>query len=157
MDTKLFKIGEIADMLGVSIRAIRIYDKMGLLVPASVDPETGYRYYTMEQLDKLNIVLELKAVGFNLKEIKAILNGQKSYTEINTMFDKKFAMWRDTVADIRNKMKTIKEMKRKVANDSAIRNSLEALPEHDRARVLARMVCVEGTRAERAIAEAIWL
>ncbi len=45
-DEVLMRIGEIAAFFNVSVKAIRIYEKMGLLKPAKVDDKTGYRYYT---------------------------------------------------------------------------------------------------------------
>jgi DNA-binding transcriptional MerR regulator len=50
----MVSIGEFARLGGVSVRALRHYDEIGLLRPASVDPETGYRCYAPAQLGQLN-------------------------------------------------------------------------------------------------------
>jgi len=50
---KLMKIGEIAAFFNVSVKAIRIYEKKGILIPAKTDPDTGYRYYTANQVQTL--------------------------------------------------------------------------------------------------------
>lgn len=69
----MFTIGEFARFGGLSVRMLRHYDELGLLKPARVDPETGYRYYSAYQLPDLNRVLALKGLGFSLAEIDRIL------------------------------------------------------------------------------------
>lgn len=69
----MFTIGEFARFGGLSVRMLRHYDEVGLLKPARVDPETGYRYYSAYQLPDLNRVLALKGLGFSLAEIERIL------------------------------------------------------------------------------------
>ncbi len=50
----MFSIGEFTRIGTVSIRTLRHYDEIGLLRPAKVDPETGYRGYSADQLGQLN-------------------------------------------------------------------------------------------------------
>lgn len=49
----MFKIGEFSKLSQVSVRMLRYYDEQGLLPPAKVDQETGYRFYHVSQLSKL--------------------------------------------------------------------------------------------------------
>jgi DNA-binding transcriptional MerR regulator len=60
----VYRIGEFARIGGVSIRTLRHYDELGLLAPAWVDPETGYRSYEARQLKRLNRLVALKDLGF---------------------------------------------------------------------------------------------
>ncbi len=69
-----YSIGEFSRMTRVSVKALRLYHERGLLKPDFVDPESGYRYYTEEQFFDLRVVLELKALGFSLKDIHEILD-----------------------------------------------------------------------------------
>src|ERR1700712_4100059 len=48
---------------------------MGLLKPIAVDSFTGYRYYSVTQLPRLNRILALKDLGFSLEQIERVLNG----------------------------------------------------------------------------------
>ena len=73
MEENLMRIGQIAAFFNVSVKAIRIYEKKGIIVPAKIDPDTGYRYYTADQVQTLAALLELKALGFSLSEIKNIV------------------------------------------------------------------------------------
>lgn len=70
----MFKIGDFSKLSRVSIKALRLYDQLGLLKPAQVDDFTGYRYYSAEQLLRLNRILALKDLGFLLEQISQILS-----------------------------------------------------------------------------------
>src|SRR5258706_16021145 len=56
------------------MRALRYYDEIGLLKPVQVDNFTSYRYYSVEQLSRLNRILELKDMGFELVQIVQLLD-----------------------------------------------------------------------------------
>ncbi|MHB8127606.1 MAG: MerR family DNA-binding transcriptional regulator [Mobilitalea sp.] len=56
MDKQLFTIGEISKMKGITLKALRFYDKIGLLAPYYVDPVNQYRYYHISQLMHLDII-----------------------------------------------------------------------------------------------------
>lgn len=72
----LISIGRFSKTCSVSIKALRYYDKVGLLKPTKVDSETGYRYYEENQLKEMNIISRLKRYGFSLIEIKAFLDAE---------------------------------------------------------------------------------
>src|SRR5512139_1135919 len=69
----MFRIGDFSQLGQVSIRALRLYDEMGLLKPAQIDKFTGYRYYAIEQLPRLNRILALKDLGLSLEQIGDLL------------------------------------------------------------------------------------
>lgn len=68
------KIGEFAQAAGLPISALRHYDKEGLLNPDYIDAFTGYRHYSLSQLERVRRITLLKQAGLSLKEIKEILN-----------------------------------------------------------------------------------
>lgn len=70
----LYKIGMFAAMNHVTVKTLRFYEEQGLLTPALIHPETGYRYYTLSQMAVLHQITALKLAGFTLEEI-ALLNG----------------------------------------------------------------------------------
>ncbi len=78
----MLKIGDFSKLSRVSIKALRLYDRLGLLKPARVDRFTGYRYYAAEQITRLNRILDLKHLGFSLEQISQLLNEQITATEI---------------------------------------------------------------------------
>ena len=76
-----YRIGEFADLGGVSRKTLRFYDEIGLLRPASVDPRTQYRHYMPEQLKDLASILALKSLGVSLAEIRQIIGKGGSVVE----------------------------------------------------------------------------
>jgi DNA-binding transcriptional MerR regulator len=71
----MFSIGEFARLGGVSVRTLRHYDEIGLLRPARVDPDTGYRGYSARQLGQLNRIVALKELGLSLTQARRLLDG----------------------------------------------------------------------------------
>src|SRR5919202_6878719 len=69
----MLRIGDFARLGGVTVRALRHYEAEGLLAPAHVDPETGYRSYAFEQLTALDRILALRDLGFRLSDVRALL------------------------------------------------------------------------------------
>ena len=65
--------GEMASMRNISKQTLIYYDRIGLFQPNETDPDTGYRYYSLEQFEELDVILCLKSIGLSLKEIKAYL------------------------------------------------------------------------------------
>jgi DNA-binding transcriptional MerR regulator len=81
----VFKISEFARMTQVSAKALRLYDELGLLKPAHVDPFTDYRYYSADQLPRLHRIIALKELGFSLEQIKPMLDDRVNADQIKGM------------------------------------------------------------------------
>ncbi|MEM7799002.1 MAG: MerR family transcriptional regulator [Chloroflexota bacterium] len=62
----MFTIGDFAKLAQVSTHRLRNYDKQGLLKPIQIDQETGYRYYSAEQLGRLNRIIALRGLDLPL-------------------------------------------------------------------------------------------
>ena len=85
----MFSTGEFSRIARVSKRLLQFYDEEGLLRPARVDPETGYRRYSAHQLAPLNRILALKELGLSLGEIRGMLNQRLSPAELQQMLRQK--------------------------------------------------------------------
>ena len=72
-NTKL-KIGEFSKMMQVTVKTLRHYEQRGLLMPEEVDKWTGYRYYSISQMQRLNTIWDLQRQGFTLEEIKELFD-----------------------------------------------------------------------------------
>jgi DNA-binding transcriptional MerR regulator len=81
----MFKIGDFSRLGQVSVRMLRHYDDLDLLKPAHIDPFTDYRYYTIEQLPRLNRILALKDLGLPLEKIAALLQQDLPLTELQQL------------------------------------------------------------------------
>lgn len=81
----MLKISEFSHLAHISGRMLRYYDEQGLLKPAHVDPSTGYRYYTLEQLPRFHRLQALKDLGFTLEQIAPLLDHDLSLAELRGM------------------------------------------------------------------------
>ena len=68
---ELFKIGEVSKILGVTRKAILVYEEIGLLTPAYKDEESGYRYYSADNMTQIRSIRSLQSLGLSLKEVAA--------------------------------------------------------------------------------------
>lgn len=82
----MFRIGEFSKIAQVSGRLLRYYDQIGLLKPISIDPWTGYRFYSAAQLPQLNQILALKELGLTLEQISQLVADQVTPEDIRGMF-----------------------------------------------------------------------
>lgn len=71
-------IGEMARDSGLGVSALRFYDRAGVLVPAWVDPVSGYRWYGPEQLEEARLLARLRRAGMPLADIRLVLAGWSS-------------------------------------------------------------------------------
>ncbi len=81
----MLKISEFSHLAHISGRMLRYYDERGLLKPTFVDPSTGYRYYTLEQLPRFHRLQALKDLGFTLEQIAPLLDQDLSLAELRGM------------------------------------------------------------------------
>jgi len=87
----VIKIGDFARLGQVTVPTLRYYDEMGLLKPVSVDPASGYRYYSITQMPRLNRILALKDLGFTLQQIESALNSALTLDQLQGMLMLKHA------------------------------------------------------------------
>lgn len=69
-------IGQMARLNRVSEQTLRYYDRMGILKPCMVDSVTGYRYYSIKQSARLDMIQYMKSLGMSLKDITRHLKGR---------------------------------------------------------------------------------
>ncbi|MEW9701283.1 MerR family transcriptional regulator [Paenibacillus sp. SI8] len=77
----MLSIGEFSKICEVSTKTLRYYDEIGLINPDEINPENGYRYYSIRQLKKMLFINRLKDYHFSLEEIKAILELEDDQAE----------------------------------------------------------------------------
>ena len=88
MKNELISIGKMAEINQTTIATLRLYDKIGLLHPRYVDPETGYRYYDIRQNSRLDMIAYMKELGISLSEIEYVLK-KEDITLIEDILAKK--------------------------------------------------------------------
>jgi DNA-binding transcriptional MerR regulator len=81
----MFRIGDFSHIARVSTRLLRYYDKLGLLEPKFVHPDSGYRFYTADQLPRLNRILALKEMGLSLDEVESMIDSDVPADQLRGM------------------------------------------------------------------------
>jgi DNA-binding transcriptional MerR regulator len=69
----LLPIGAFADAAQLSLKALRLYDQLGILTPSYVDPDSGYRYYHAQQLHRARLIRMLRQIDLPLATIRRVL------------------------------------------------------------------------------------
>ena len=89
MDDELLPIGRFAREAGLTIGALRHYDEEGVLVPADVDPSTGYRRYRRDQLQVARAVAALRDLELSLPAIRALLGADEPATRASILHEER--------------------------------------------------------------------
>jgi DNA-binding transcriptional MerR regulator len=95
----MLRIGDFAKLGQVSVRTLRFYDERGLLKPRRIDAESGYRYYSIEQLPRLNRILALKDLGLSLEQIAGLLETDLPAEQLRGMLRLKHAELQQRIQD----------------------------------------------------------
>ncbi len=97
-DTKLMQIREFSTRSRLTQKALRLYDALGLLEPAQVDAQSGYRYYSVDQLEKAKMIALLRQLEMPLNRIARVLelSGVAAAQEVS-------AYWREVERDVKEK------------------------------------------------------
>ena len=82
-----FSVGEISKLTNVPIQTLIYYDKMGLLKPAYINEQNNYRYYSVNQFIKIDLLKQCKVIGLSLKEIEELLKNEISVDSMLKLID----------------------------------------------------------------------
>ena len=113
------KIGEFSQLMQVTVKTLRHYEQKGLLLPDEVDEWTGYRYYSIDQMQKLQAIRDLQHLGFSLDEIKDLFEDNSHIPSIRQLTEKiketeaqlkQLITRRNRLLDWRNTRKEMKTM-----------------------------------------------
>lgn len=91
----MIKIGDFSKLSRVTVKTLRYYDELNLLRPVQIDEHSGYRYYSAEQLPRLNRILAYKDLGFSLEQIRSLLDENLSVEQMRGMLRLKQVEIRD--------------------------------------------------------------
>ncbi len=110
----MFKIGEFSRLTQVPVSALRYYDELGLLKPAQIDCFTGYRYYSFDQLPRLNRILALKDLGLSLEQIAQVLDERLTPEQIRGMLRLKQAELQQHMREQRERLLRVEARLRQI-------------------------------------------
>jgi DNA-binding transcriptional MerR regulator len=114
----VFKIGEFSALTHVSIKTLRYYDETGLLRPMHIDQETGYRYYSAQQLPRLHRVLALKDLSFSLEQIGKALSDNITSQELRGMVALRRADQENRVREERERLSRLETLIKFIEQES---------------------------------------
>lgn len=120
----MFSIGTFSKIAQVSITLLRFYDGNDLFKPAYVDPESGYRYYTIDQLPTLNRILALRDLDLSLEQITRLMQDDVSTDDIRSMLLLKEAQIKQTLDEEERRLRKVKSRLKQLGEDGM-------LSEHD--------------------------
>ena len=103
----LLKIGDFARLGRVSLKTLHHYDDIGLFRPARVDRFSGYRYYALDQLPRLNRILALRDLGFSLEQVRQIVDDDVSAGELRGMLRMRQAQLRGEIEAAQRTLKLV--------------------------------------------------
>ena len=139
-DGGVYRIGVVARLAQVSVRTLRHYDDVGLLSPARVDAESGYRWYAPEQLARLHRILALRDLGVPLGEIAELLAAEVTVEQLRGILLLRRAEVHDRIAV-------------EAARLARVEARLHYLEEHNMDRYDVVVKAVEPVRVAAATAE----
>src|SRR5215468_8399654 len=103
---KLMRVGELAKAVGKTVRAMHLYEELGLLEPRA-RTEGGFRLYGPEAIDRIHWIVKLQAIGFTLAEIQGFVgdfqdadSGREATSWVGTLFTEKQAQIREQIMQL---------------------------------------------------------
>ena len=117
----MLKIGDFSRLANVTVKALRLYAEMGLLKPAFTDRFTGYRYYTLEQLPRLNRILALKDLGLSLEQIGHVLDEKLSADALRGMLALKQAELSQRVVEEQMRLARVEARLKQIEQEGRLR------------------------------------
>ncbi len=106
----MFKIGDFSRLTFVTVKTLRYYDEIGLLKPVSVDRFTGYRYYSADQIPRLNYIVALKNLGLSLEEISTFISDCLTPAQMRDIFILKQAELRRRVDEEKRRLEQVEKL-----------------------------------------------
>ncbi len=153
---ELIKIGELAAMAGISVKALRVYEKKNIITPITVDTETGYRYYSPGQLQQVEALLALQDMGFTLNEIALIMSGTCSKEEMSELVEQKKVVLQELIWKTEAKIKGLDSI-RKNYEQWADSDKTKEMTEEERIRSLSKLAILNEENVRQILSEVIWL
>ncbi len=113
----MFKIGDFSKLCQVSVKALRYYDELGLLTPVEVDRFTGYRYYSADQLPRLNRIRALQDLGLSLEQIAQLLDDDLPAAQLRGMLRLKQAEVQERVKEEQARLARVQARLRQIEQE----------------------------------------
>ncbi|WZL81881.1 helix-turn-helix domain-containing protein [Vallitaleaceae bacterium 9-2] len=122
-------IGEVSKIKKVSVKSLRYYGKLGILPPAYVNPETGYRYYSSDQLIIVDLISICIDFGIPLKRFKSYLTPEGS-VDIGTLLNDGEQIVEEKIKQLNASFRFLEAMSQHIKRANGLKASMEERLEH---------------------------
>lgn len=123
---KYFKIGEISQLYNIGVDSLRYYEKLGLIVPKRA--ESGYRLYSVNDIWRLNVIRDLRDLGFGMEQIKEYLDKHTVDSTLNLLeeeqraIEKKMQALKQLQENVEQRLETIRKAQSKPLEQITLQN-----------------------------------
>jgi len=141
----MYTIGEFSKITGLTIKTLRFYHERGLLVPAYVNDQTGYRHYDVRQIDKARVIAQLRALEFTLEQIADILAASDDEADILDFLERQRSALETKMREYRGIVQSLDQLIRQEKEARmAVHNSTFQVEEKTLAPLLIAGVRMKG-------------
>lgn len=116
----MLRVGDFSKLANVTVKTLRHYDELGLLRPVWTDRFTGYRYYNLDQLPRLNRILALKDLGFSLEQVRRLLDSELPPDELRRMFAQKQTELAEQVRAEQERLRRVDQRIRQIESEGRL-------------------------------------
>ncbi|NMM63351.1 MerR family transcriptional regulator [Clostridium sp. P21] len=134
----LYTTGEISKLMNIPIKALRLYDSMGILKPFHIDENTHYRYYTYNQFFYIDLIRYMnKSLKVTLEDIKLMLNSSDDYETLLACLSKHKSSVEKKISELQYSNKVITEAINNLKNINNISMDLQIYEQYLMPRYVA--------------------
>lgn len=139
----LFSIGEVSKIKEITIKALRYYHKMGILIPKYIDETTGYRYYSIEQFIYIDVIKGCRALGTSISELQEIFK-ECDTEKLLKFLDKKKEEAKENIKKMKEVIQNIDKLNDSVQNSRKILSNGEIEIKYFEERYIVVAPCKES-------------
>ena len=139
----LFSIGEVSKIKDITIKALRYYHKVGILIPKYIDKESGYRYYSIDQFIHIDIIKGCRTLGTSIKELKELFK-ECNTDELILFLNKKKLDAEENIRKMEEIIDNINSLKGIVSYSKSLLNNLDIEIKYFKKRYIVVTPCKEA-------------
>src|SRR6476620_745400 len=143
----MFSIGEFSTISGITVRTLRFYHELGLLVPATIDPATNYRTYDERNLETAKVIAALRGLEFPLEQIREILDECRDDQDALGQLERQQKMLTGKVRHYQSVLDTINQLiekERRTRDEGKMATSSPTIQERDVESMLVAGIRMKG-------------
>ena len=134
-----FSVGEISKLTNVPIQTLRYYDKMGLLKPAYINEQNNYRYYSINQFIKIDLLKQCKLIGLSLKEIEELLKDEITSDSMIKIIDRQRKVLDEKIKEMESVKSYINFLEGRIKESRKVREN-EIFIKENNERVVRKLI-----------------